>query len=119
MITPEQAGELARAVEGRAETMLELIRELVSINSHTPNKAGGDAVGEVIAREAMAIGLVSRKIPSEKYADHWVFSTPSGLASPDGAVVFVGHHDTVFPPGTFEGFTREGGIARGPGVLDM
>jgi glutamate carboxypeptidase len=99
--------------------MLELIRELVSINSHTANKAGGDAVGEVIAREAMAIGLASRRIPSEKYADHWVFSTPSGLASPDGAVVFIGHHDTVFPPGTFEGFVREGGIARGPGVLDM
>jgi glutamate carboxypeptidase len=31
----------------------------------------------------------------------------------------VGHLDTVFPPGTFEGFTRDGALARGPGVLDM
>ena len=31
----------------------------------------------------------------------------------------VGHLDTVFPKGTFEGFSRDGDIARGPGVLDM
>jgi glutamate carboxypeptidase len=31
----------------------------------------------------------------------------------------VGHLDTVFPPGAFEGYRREGPLARGPGVLDM
>jgi glutamate carboxypeptidase len=31
----------------------------------------------------------------------------------------VGHLDTVFPPGTFEGYERHGAVARGPGVLDM
>ena len=25
----------------------------------------------------------------------------------------------MFPPGTFEGFRRDGALARGPGVLDM
>ena len=34
-------------------------------------------------------------------------------------VALVGHLDTVFPPGTFEGFRRDGDLARGPGVLDM
>jgi glutamate carboxypeptidase len=119
VISPEDSAALERAVQGRAEPMLELIRELVTINSHTPNKAGGDAVADVIEREATSLGLTARRVASDKYADHLVLSTPSGLASPQGAVVFVGHHDTVFPPGTFEGFTREGGIARGPGVLDM
>jgi glutamate carboxypeptidase len=33
--------------------------------------------------------------------------------------VLVGHLDTVFPPGTFEGFQVEGDQARGPGVFDM
>ena len=34
-------------------------------------------------------------------------------------IALVGHLDTVFPPGTFEGFKRDGDLARGPGVLDM
>jgi glutamate carboxypeptidase len=31
----------------------------------------------------------------------------------------VGHLDTVFPPGKFEGYRRDGTLRRGPGVLDM
>jgi glutamate carboxypeptidase len=31
----------------------------------------------------------------------------------------MGHYDTVFPPGTFEGYRRDGDLSRGPGVLDM
>ncbi len=34
-------------------------------------------------------------------------------------MALVGHLDTVFPPGTFEGYRRDGDLARGPGVLDM
>jgi glutamate carboxypeptidase len=34
-------------------------------------------------------------------------------------IALVGHLDTVFPPGTFEGYRRDGDLARGPGVLDM
>ena len=34
-------------------------------------------------------------------------------------IALIGHLDTVFPPGTFEGYQRDGELARGPGVLDM
>jgi glutamate carboxypeptidase len=36
-------------------------------------------------------------------------------------VLFVGHHDTVFPKGTVanRGFSVDGDIARGPGIFDM
>jgi glutamate carboxypeptidase len=34
-------------------------------------------------------------------------------------VGLVGHLDTVFPPGRFEGYRRDGALRRGPGVLDM
>jgi glutamate carboxypeptidase len=34
-------------------------------------------------------------------------------------VAILGHLDTVFPPGSFEGYRRDGASARGPGVLDM
>ncbi|HZH02575.1 MAG TPA: M20/M25/M40 family metallo-hydrolase, partial [Myxococcaceae bacterium] len=34
-------------------------------------------------------------------------------------VGLVGHLDTVFPPGKFEGYRVDGPLRRGPGVLDM
>ncbi len=117
MTHQERYEALALAVRGRRDAMLDLIRELVTQNSHTGHKAGGDAVGAIIAREAAQLGLAVRRVPSERFADHLVLSTPR--ATGDGAIVFVGHHDTVFPPGVFEGYTCEDGVARGPGVLDM
>ncbi|HKQ69677.1 MAG TPA: M20/M25/M40 family metallo-hydrolase, partial [Polyangiaceae bacterium] len=52
---------------------------------------------------------------SATFADHLVFST----AARGAPIALVGHLDTVFPPGTFEGYRREGPLALGPGVLDM
>ncbi|HEX4418962.1 MAG TPA: M20/M25/M40 family metallo-hydrolase, partial [Kofleriaceae bacterium] len=40
----------------------------------------------------------------------------AGTAPP---ILLIGHHDTVFPPGHFEGWREDGGRAIGPGVLDM
>ncbi len=116
---PEVARALEDAVRGRVEPMLESIRALVTVNSHTGNKAGGDEVGKLIASQAESIGLAVRRVPSARYADHLVIATPAARDSAEGAIAFVGHHDTVFPPGTFEGFTRDEKLARGPGVLDM
>ncbi len=110
---------LHAAVAGRAEPMLELIRELVLVNSHTPNKEGGNLVASILEREARSLGLGVRRIASELYADHLVLETRRGSEGSEGVVALVGHLDTVFPKGSFEGFTRDGDIARGPGVLDM
>src|SRR5262249_10947830 len=59
----------------------------------------------------------AKAIASEKFADHLVFTTKGkpGLTP----IALVGHLDTVFPPGKFEGFRRDGALWRGPGVLDM
>jgi glutamate carboxypeptidase len=50
-------------------------------------------------------------------AGHVVATTPGW--SGRGGTLLVGHHDTVFPPGTFVGFRRDETRAYGPGVLDM
>ncbi len=110
---------LRAAVAGRTEPMLEIIRELVLVNSHTPNRAGGNQVAAILEREAVAIGLSVRRFESETHADHLVIETKRGREQSAGCVALVGHLDTVFPVGTFEGFSRDGNIARGPGVLDM
>lgn len=86
---------------------------LVSINSFTDNVDGGRSVGALL-REVFAIrGLGCVVHPSTRYADHLVFSH----GTPD--IALVGHLDTVFPPGTFEGYRRDGDLRRGPGALDM
>jgi glutamate carboxypeptidase len=100
--------------------MLELIERLVNINSFTDNPGGGDSVGELLAGELRCIeGLCARGIPSERFARHWIVESDAARGSSEGCVALVGHLDTVFPPGVFEGYRLEGDIARGPGVLDM
>src|SRR5262249_22556082 len=64
-------------------------------------------------------GVSVRHVPSTRFAPHLVATTQAAEGSPAGCVAIVGHLDTVFPPGSFEGFTRDGALCRGPGVLDM
>ena len=104
----------------REAPMLAAVERLVAVNSCTDNPDGGRIVGEMLAAELAAIeGVSVRVVPSQRFAPHLVAATRAAEGSAEGAVAIVGHLDTVFPPGTFEGFRREGAIARGPGVLDM
>jgi len=99
----------------RLDAMLSLLERLVEQNSHSFNPAGLASVGDLIATELEAIeGISVRRVD-----DHIVAMTEAARDSADGCVGLVGHLDTVFPPGTFEGFRRDGDLVRGPGVLDM
>src|SRR5262245_48914111 len=95
--------------------MAALTREWVEINSYTENVAGVDAVG---ARLEAAFALPSLSLASvrgARYGAHLFWRTAAAGAS----ILLVGHHDTVFPPGHFEGWREDGGRAIGPGALDM
>lgn len=113
----EQLGSWCRDQTG---PLLVLLEELVQQNSHSGNREGGAVTARILQRELDAIDGVSTEwIDSDTFAPHIVATTEAARERADGCVALVGHHDTVFPPGTFEGFSREGDIARGPGVLDM
>jgi len=108
----------AKLIAERAKKIEEELAELVAINSFTDNTDGGRKVGAMLASQTFAIaGLEQKKIASSRYADHLVFSTRGDASR--RPIALIGHLDTVFPPGTFEGFRRDGDLARGPGVLDM
>lgn len=114
------ADEAARWLDGRQREMEEAIAELVSINSYTDNVEGGRAVGARLRHLFASPSFEAKTVPSARYADHLVLSsTWAPRASAGAPIALVGHLDTVFPPGTFEGFRRDGDLARGPGVLDM
>src|SRR5579859_1330000 len=91
---------------------------LVDENSFTENREGGRKVGAML-RDLFALEGVEASVrESDRFADHLIFRTRSKDANKT-AVALVGHLDTVFPPGSFEGYRRDGELARGPGVLDM
>lgn len=103
--------------------MLALLEELCMHNSFTANAAGGTRVAEVLARELRALcprsGLEVTLHPSERFGSHVSARNAAARDSASGAIALVGHLDTVFPPGTFEGFTSDDELAYGPGVVDM
>lgn len=110
------ADDAARWLAEQATSMEQALAALVEVNSFTENVEGGRKVAAMLEELYAVDGLVSRRVPSTKFADHLVVSSTSAAASP---IALVGHLDTVFPPGMFEGYRRDGDLARGPGVLDM
>ena len=106
------------AVRRRGDEMIALTRRWVEVNSYSANVAGVNAVGALL-RDAYALPSLACTVApgGPAYGDHLIWRTPATAhAAP---VVLVGHHDTVFPPGHFEGWHEAGGRATGPGALDM
>jgi len=108
------AGCAARRTE-----MLTRLRRWVETNSHTGAPENVNAMGAQL-REAFALpGLELQVEPGNGYGDHLAWITPAFHAEPSERLLLLGHHDTVFPPGSFEGWVEDGELVRGPGVLDM
>ncbi|WP_329557806.1 M20 family metallopeptidase [Streptomyces sp. NBC_00696] len=95
--------------------MLADLEELVRCESFSADHAA-------VARSAEVVGALGTRLlgaaPETIVIDgvthlRWVFGTAS--------VLLMGHHDTVWPPGSLKDhpWSVADGIARGPGVLDM
>jgi glutamate carboxypeptidase len=105
------------ALHARNQSTRELLRSLVEVNSHTGNVPGVNRVGELLIAALADLPLTLSVAAAPSGAHHLSFATAHAEREP--SVLLVGHHDTVFPPGVFEGYSEAGDIARGPGVLDM
>src|ERR1700755_959164 len=110
------------AVHRRGDEMIALTRQWVEVNSYSANVPGVNAVGELLRHAYALPSLTCTVIPGgsaggAELGDHLIWRTPAAMHAPP--IVLIGHHDTVFPPGHFEGWREDGGKAIGPGVLDM
>ncbi|MCI0572070.1 MAG: M20 family metallopeptidase [Myxococcaceae bacterium] len=114
---PTFAVDAAAWLTTRLPEMEAELEALVNVNSFTDNPEGGRKVGALLRGMLALPGLTAEVVPSQRYADHLVFR--SGGRPGVAPVGLVGHLDTVFPPGTFEGYRVDGSLRRGPGVLDM
>jgi glutamate carboxypeptidase len=96
-----------------------LLERLVVQNSGTHNHAGVKAVADMLAPEFEALGFTVEWIDQSAAgrAGH-LFARKSGKPGTT-KMLLIAHLDTVFEAdASFQGFTREGDIATGPGVGD-
>ena len=108
--------QLRASLDARTPEMLAHIQQFVDLESPSAEVDVLQRSAEFLAAVMTdVLGTPPEIIPGEKGPHvHW-------KGSDDTKVLFVGHHDTVFPKGTVarRGFSVDGDIARGPGIFDM
>ena len=97
---------------------IELLRQLVNMESPSYDKALADVCGRFVAERFEAIGGRIEIVPDGRFGDHVLARFGSSSETP---LILLGHIDTVFPKGEIEKrpFTVNGSRATGPGVFDM
>lgn len=113
----EAARGARRHCAARRCVYLERLASFVAIDTGPDNRAGRDEAAELLVSWARAAGLHVETI--EHAPGLFMRATLPGDLP--GRVVFLGHHDTVFPLGTAAArpLSLRGETALGPGTADM
>jgi glutamate carboxypeptidase len=108
-----------QAVQANRATALDLLKEIVNIDSGTGDIEGGAKVEAVLAARLTQLGAEVRTEPAEAPG------LPGNLVAVfhgtgKGKILIIAHVDTVFSPGTVAArpFSIDGDRAHGPGVGD-
>ncbi len=121
-ITPETVDALRARLEELFPEAMELLREMVGINSFSENAEGVRRLAACTARAFAQLGFGAAHVPAKdpNHGDH-LFLTRRGKTA--RTLVLVTHLDTVFPPEEEirNGFRwmPEGGRIYGPGTSDI
>jgi glutamate carboxypeptidase len=106
----------------RLPETLELLRQMVAINSFTANPEGVDALGQLTARAFAGLGFAAETVQAADpaFGRHLVLTRP-GAGGP--TIGMVSHLDTVFPPEEERrnqfAWREEGPRIYGPGTVDI
>lgn len=102
---------------GQNGALLETLREMVEIETPTLEPERVNRLGEYVQARLRALGATVEVDEQEKRGHNVIGRFGSGA----GAVLLIGHMDTVLPSGTLaqRPFRLEGGRAYGPGTADM
>lgn len=102
------------------QAMIDLLRDVVNIDSGSYDKEGVDVVGARFERHFAEHGIPCRRESHGTFGDalHAEVAKPGSNEKP---VLLMGHRDTVFGKGEAgrRPFTIKDGRAYGPGVADM
>ncbi len=107
-------------VARRREALLESLREIVTLESPSTDKAAVDRLARLLQGRCRELGAEVTVYPQAEYGDLTVASWPARGRDAEPLLVMT-HIDTVWPLGTIERrpFVVEDEVARGPGVFDM
>jgi glutamate carboxypeptidase len=110
--------ELTGAVAKRRAEMLEMIAQLVQVESPTEDRAAVNRCVGLLEEWIRAAGGKSKRSRQKTAGDLLIGRFGPARGTP---VMLLGHLDTVWPLGTLKKmpFRVRGGRAWGPGVLDM
>jgi glutamate carboxypeptidase len=116
---PHRNDKVYQAVIANRADALDLLKEIVDIDSGTGDVAGGAKIEALLAGHLKALGAEVRAEPAEAPG------LPDNLlavfhGTGKGKILIIAHIDTVFGPGTVAGraFTMDQERAHGPGAGD-
>ena len=102
--------------------MLERLHSYVADETPSGDAEALNAFADRLVARYTELGATARRVPSAT-GDHVVAEFPGRGAGADRPpVLFLAHHDTVWPVGRLDGpmpWREENGIVHGPGVFDM
>jgi glutamate carboxypeptidase len=117
--SPHRNDKVYQAVIANRADALDLLKEIVDIDSGTGDVAGGAKIEALLAGHLKALGAEVRSEPAEAPG------LPDNLlavfhGSGKGKILIIAHIDTVFGPGTVAGraFSMDQERAHGPGAGD-
>jgi glutamate carboxypeptidase len=116
--------KIVQTIDADRQQPIELLRQLVEINSGTKNLEGVRTVGKMLLPQFEALGFKARWVPMDEVqrAGTLVAEHPCPNSGRCGKrVLLIGHMDTVFEKDSpFQHFSMvEDHIASGPGTDDM
>jgi len=105
----------------RLPQMLELLREVVLLESPSLEKAPADRCCGYLADQWLLRGTLVHILKQQTRGNHLRVVWPPPGAHPKSQLLVLGHYDTVYPTGTISRmpFRVSGGKAYGPGTFDM
>jgi glutamate carboxypeptidase len=105
----------------RLPQMLATLRQFVTAESSSLEKAAADRCCGVIAEEWRKHGRRVERIAQKHRGDILRITHAPGKSRPAGQLLVLGHYDTVYSTGTLAKmpFRVKGGKAYGPGTFDM
>jgi glutamate carboxypeptidase len=113
---------LQQAAAGRATQMLARLREYVAHETPTGDADALNAFADRLVARYAEFGGTARRVPSAT-GDHVVANLAGrGPRADQAALLFLAHHDTVWPVGQLDGpmpWHEQDGLVHGPGVFDM
>jgi glutamate carboxypeptidase len=113
------AQKIVETVDAQNTASVDLLEQLVNVNSGTLNSAGVRQIYDMLFPKFRDLGFSVRWVPMDEVhrAGHLIAEHPS----PTGKrILLIGHLDTVFEQSSpFQKWERKGDIAVGPGSSDM